>query len=73
MKIMIKRKLQGKNQMMTMVKKQDGKSDDNGEEAELRMALVKKQMKIKVLKLLHKSDDETGEETNENKIIKAYA
>ena len=41
------RKLQGKNQMMTMVKKQDGKSDDNGEEAELRMALVKKQMKIK--------------------------
>ena len=27
------RKLQGKNQMMTMVKKQDGKSDDNGEEA----------------------------------------
>ena len=67
------RKLQGKNQMMTMVKKQDGKSDDNGEEAELRMALVKKQMKIKVLKLLHKSDGETGEETNENKITKAYA
>ena len=67
------RKLQGKNQMMTMVKKQDGKSDDNGEEAELRMALVKKQMKIKVLKLLHKSDGETGEETNENKSTKAYA
>ena len=67
------RKLQGKNQMMTMVKKQDGKSDDNGEEAELRMALVKKQMKIKVLKLLHKTDGETGEETNENKITKAYA
>ena len=67
------RKLQGKNQMITMVKKQDGKSDDNGEEAELRMALVKKQMKIKVLKLLHKSDGETGEETNENKITKGYA
>ena len=70
----MKRKLQGKNQMMTLVKKQDGKSDDdNGEEAELRMALVKKQMKIKVLKLLHKSDGETGEETNENKSTKAYA
>ena len=67
------RKLQGKNQMMTLVKKQDGKSDDNGEEAELRMALVKKQMKIKVLKLLHKSDGDTGEETNENKVTKAYA
>ena len=67
------RKLQGKNQMMTMVKKQDGKSDDNGEEAELRMALVKKQMEIKVLKLLHKSDGEAGEETNENKITKGYA
>ena len=68
------RKLQRKNQMMTLVKKQDGKpDDDNGEEAELKMALVKKQMKIKVLKLLNKSDGDTGEETNENKITKAYA
>ena len=32
--------------------------------------MVKKQMKIKVLKLLYKSDGETGEKTNENKILK---